>query len=488
MAQVSSYRVVRDQNSEHVNVGFHFDEDKEGLKSDVAKILNVEVTSDWSVIDTKKNEDIDLRMVHYLESENAEDIKNPTLRGVLVDVKNQCVLAPSLGYEHLVIADSISLQDNEVTVVDVSGKIHSFTRAVRARSLMDCVILRAIWYNGEFYLMSYKKIDPSRSRWGFGKGFIDMYNEGNGPKPEDLFDTSKKYSSTCFTFAVRYPTLANSNRTKKYEPSVVLIDRVELNLPFEDVAPGISDKTPQDDLCVEEVNHFLQHGFYEARKYADYRLAPGEAVLMFERDENGRVLDMVKVMSHSYDWRNNLRSENPNVYNQLYKLLDRAFTDKEIQKEENWEFFKSSFLIFEKISFEDLKKKVMTEGGIIDLPVESNPDSRTDLYSRENRLFLVYVNFLFSLPPSIQCKHLDMYTKYKEDRRNLANFTIDGKGKTGNKMIDDLYRNAFNVAKKNKGDLTANFKRTVDSFLKTTKGENLYKMVMYRERTINPRT
>lgn len=245
----------------------------DGITKRVCEILQLPSVSGWSVVDY--DESAGLAMVHYNPDSDMDTLGH--VRGIVVDTNNGHIVTSSFGYTPTILCDEIVNQDGSYVMKDSTGKTHTFdaTDSVMKR-VFEGVVIRIMWYNGKCYRMTHKKLNASKSRWGSAKTFVAMFEEANGPKAEELFDTSKLYSSTCYDFIVVDPSLLIGTRQVVNKPYIVLLTKREVNCPS-DSSEGIYSGKMSDEvgtvvndsfihcpkeLTLEEANCHLQYGFY----------------------------------------------------------------------------------------------------------------------------------------------------------------------------------------------------------------------------------
>src|SRR5437763_8501385 len=219
-----------------ITIPFVFDASYKGdaLTRRVCDILGCKDIQSWSIIDTFE----DLALVHYEEDSDMTTYGH--LRGILVDIETGAIIADSFGYTPTALANKIEDNDGIISIKDKDDVNHIFSGDYHIKRIFEGVVIRVIWYKSKLYRITHKKINPVRSRWGSSKPFISMYEEAGGPSAEQLFDTSKPYSSTCYHFLVVSPELLVGSRQKVSCPYIVCIAQhtMDLKRPVNDVAPG----------------------------------------------------------------------------------------------------------------------------------------------------------------------------------------------------------------------------------------------------------
>lgn len=499
-----------------VVVPFVFDASYKGdaLTKRCAEIIGMTDLTGWSVIDTYEN----LALVHYNPKTDFQKFGH--IRGLLLDTESGDIIADSFGYTPIAIYDEISAIDDKVSITDVDGINHKFLltdKDVYVKRVFEGVVIRVIWYNNKMYRITHKKINPVRNKWGNSKRFLDIYDESSGPTAEQLFDTTKPYSSTCYHFLAVDGTLLVATRQKVLAPYLVYIERQEVCLqkPVDDIAIGtpnfpLIDKisgtvsvsgiyNPQQ-LNINQVNRYLKYGYY--KKYEipdecevpDERQLAGESVI-FYRKVNESIVDVVKVNSKSYEWRSNLRGGNHNIVNQFYAKLDMVYGD--LTDNSKWEKFKSDLILFPLYSVDAVKNEYEEGKGILLLSINKGFTFDKDYYNtRQSRIRLFWINYVLALPISHQEAALELLDNFTTDRDNLIKWlsTLEDNVKkvsepdyckyvvriinSARKTANEAVKNGTNLTKKGQ---VLNYKATVrnkiHNLIDKERGTSLYAMI-----------
>lgn len=426
----TSLTVVSNTNTTGETLPLKLDASYKGdeVKRTVAQVLNLNSVKGWSVVDFDSKRQ--LALAHYDNDVDMDEFGD--IHGVLVDTAAQCVVASSFGYTPLAVANEIVEANEMVKITDVNGQAHVFPKAsTTITRLFEGVVMRAIWHAGELHLVTHRRIDASRSRWGRSPSFVQMYHEAGGPTAEQLFDTTKPYSSTCYVFMVVHPALLVGTRQSVTTPYIVHLSTNELPVTFppEQVARGVPTFECSRELTgaveqpfvhgplsltIEEANYHLKYGFYNEYEVEDVRLRTGEAIIMWNV-ENGEITDLVKVHSEAYQWRTVMRGDNNNIRNQFYSLLGIAYPP--VTTEEDWRQLCSKLIPFPSYSQEALMDRFVSSGAILNLPL--GKVSKEDYSTRESRIYLLWMNFVLSLPPGCQEEALNVYLDFNNDRQEV---------------------------------------------------------------------
>lgn len=495
---------------DEVVIPFVFDASYKGdaLTKRCAEIIGMSDLTGWSVIDTYEN----LALVHYNPKTDFQKFGH--IRGLLLDTESGDIIADSFGYTPIAIYDEITPTDDAVSITDVDGINHKFLltdKDVYVKRVFEGVVIRVIWYNNKMYKITHKKINPVRSKWGNSKKFLDIYNESNGPTAEQLFDTTKPYSSTCYHFLAVDGSLLVATRQKVLAPYLVYIESQEVCLqkPEEDVAKGVPTFEMIDkisgtvttsgiynpkQLNINQVNRYLKYGYYGKFDAPDERQLTGESVI-FYRKVDEVIVDVIKVHSRSYEWRSNLRGGNHNIVNQFYAKLNMVYTD--IKEDSQWERLKSNLILFPLYSIDAMKDFYNQSKGILLIPIDEEFKPDKELYNtRQARIHLFWINYLLALPISHQESALELLENFNNDRENLVKWlcTLEENVKKVSEpeyckyivRIINFSRKAGNEAVKDGTNLTqkgkvlnykAMVRRKIYDLINKERGTSLYVMI-----------
>lgn len=401
----------------------------------VAKAIGKDYSSDWSVV--AEDTEHQLALPHYSATANLRAFGD--IRGIIVDTELGIVLASSFGYTPTVVLQNIQPFGETFTVKDIDGIEHTFNRdrAIIKRGF-EGVVLRVLWHKSHMFIVTHKKIDSSRSRWGTSKFFVTLYQEAGGPTAEQLFDTSKPFSDTCYDFLVVDSALLVGSRQRVNKPYLVLLAerKYDSQRPADQVAPARGNfKTTStiegqidesfihkpEKLSMEEAYQFLKYGYYDTFEPEDPRMGTGEELIVYEQDEHGDILDIVKIRGVASQFRNEMRGDNPNIKNQFYSKLDLCYPG--IHDRVAWDEFKTRFITFPLYNISALQELYDRTGAILALPTMDA--TLNDYRSRDDRIHLLFLNFLITLPATSQQEALNMYTEYLRDRDDVIKWLTE---------------------------------------------------------------
>ena len=439
--EIGNTNIPTNDETNEVVVPFVFDASYKGdaLTRRCAEIMGITDLTGWSVIDTDKN----LALVHYNPKTDFQ--KFGRIRGLILDTENGDMICDSFGYTPIAISDEITPVDDEVSITDVDGINHKFLltdKDVYVKRVFEGVMMNVTWDKGEMRISTHKKINPTRSKWGNSKRFLDIYKEAKGPTAEQLFDVTKPYSSTCYHFLAVDGTLLVATRQKVNVPYLVYVDRQEmhLNKPESEIATGVPSFPTIDlisgtvsvsgiynpqQLNINHVNRFLKYGYYKKFITPDdchdleERQLAGESVIFYRKVDES-IVDVVKVNSSSYEWRSNLRGGNHNIVNQFYAKLNMVYSD--IKEDSQWEKLKSNLILFPLYYSVDDVRNFYNEGqGILLIPIRKSFTPEKEMYNtRQSRIHLFWINYVLALPISHQEAALEILENFITDRDNLV--------------------------------------------------------------------
>ena len=410
-----------------INLDNSYKGDEIGKKC--CEILGLDSAQGWSVVDYDEEEQ--LALLHYRE--DADKMLYGYIRGLFIDLETNSIIADSFGYTPTLVSQEIELVNNSLVLRDSEGNTHTFSKdEAIIKRVFEGVVIRVIWRKGKMYKITHRKINTNKSRWGSSKSFMKMYEEAGGPTEEQLFDISVPNSSTCYDFLVVDRSLLVATRQVVESPYLVCIAKREMKIlrPDSEVAIGVANFETTEEikgnacgpfihspkyLSIDDANFHLKYGYYRPHNPDNFRQLTGEAIIIYKMDGN-KIVDSVKVHSPSYDWRVAMRGNDPNVYHRFYKLLTIVYP--EVKTVESWDKLKDKLMIFpmyEEQSIRDLRK---SRGYIFTIPTkEMKPE---DFSSREDRIYLLWINYLMSLPMHVQEEALDILNKYNQDKKDLV--------------------------------------------------------------------
>ncbi len=404
----------------------------------IMQILNLTSEVGWEISDSLGN----LYKIHYKDDADMTLVGH--LRGVVVDVDVGITVASSFGYTPTVCTNELVPNNGEIKLVDDYGITHTFGSETMIKRTHDGMIFQVIYYNAfgalgepEVFRMTHKKIRPIKSRWGNSPFFTQMYKEAEGPLDYEMFDLSKKCSPMCFVFLVVHPKLLMATRQKVNSPYVVLLSINQMWLPnaspFKEgdveleckysfvTSPKISAEMNEpfvhfpEALSLQQANKHLLTGYYDNVPDMDLRQLPGESLIMY-KFKDGKVVDIVKVNSLAYQYRFNLRNNDPSTYHQFYDLVNHSY--QSLSYHTNYVEFKKKFMLFNNYTKQNLLDAIERDGKILHLhESEMNLENRKD---RSKILEIIWINYVHALPFNMQLEAMSFLEKFIIERDQVT--------------------------------------------------------------------
>ena len=480
------------------------------VKESIAEIVGLgrETFDQWEITDSIPEEQ--MYTIHYVQG--TVDISSPLarIRGMVVHIPSRTILAKAFGYTPTAVVDKLTFDgEGNMSVVDEDGITHVINRDRDVRKMVyEGVLVRVMKINGKYLIFSHRSLDISRSRFGNSIPFGDMYKQLGGPPPETLFDSNAETSPFVHIFLVEHPALLIATKLNIGKGFVSYLGLFKMwspepaDCPFrltdepprgpEDTRPTTgsiemiptipqtTDQIPDNPqqpmlvkpqvLSVEEANHHLRYGTYTKEDFEtvkDERLLPGEPLMIYKYSpDTGEVVGLLKIQPQSYNWRTEIRGNNPananrrnnpNLLYRFYELLDNAH---------GWIFGRNGdpasiqnyldrFVLMAPFSSEGIKKENEDpEGGPV--VVFSNLpklDAAAYLSSIKQRQHQMWMNYIAALPLSYQLRVANFEALFEDNLTKLTNWmasldggvTLDGEMA---KMITTTIKNARAEAEK----------------------------------------
>jgi hypothetical protein len=417
-------------------------------KDIVAQVIGKPVAlEDWDIIDSVNiGVGEDLVLAHY--TDECDDLENyGKVRGVVVDIKRKFIACKSFGYSPIATTNHLSLSpDGSLSVIDNDNNKHMFPAGqFTVRRGYEGVIIRVFKHGGKVYSSTFRRLNIAKSRWGSAKTFLEMYKECGGPDFETLFDSAAQWSPFVWIFIVVHPQLLTASKQNVGEGYVKLLGIERLWDPtkppggldvkqveqvarddvkvaaetFGSVAKGV---TYPVSLTIDEANQHLTTGWYDPKtmidiKQQDERVTPGEFLFVYGYQvpvgQLGQVgtqfiTSILRIQSHAYTWRANIRDNDPNIKHRFYDLM-RVLESPDAKQIDN--FFNDTCVLFP-----DYKKDIEAAvAPLISLPAPLD-ESQQVPRSLEDRRRMLWLNLLMASPPQQQGKVSGLYREIKEDQ------------------------------------------------------------------------
>lgn len=459
------------------------------LRDRICEILNCPYDG-WSIVDELEN----LYLIHYNDDADMNLVGH--LRGVLIDINAGIKIAESSGYTpNVKVKQLIADNNGDVNIYDENNQLHSFpSHSTAIKPIYEGTVVRIILYNGNVYKLTHRKIRTMKSHWGKSEYFPVLYNKGSGPKDIELFDMSKNYSPWCYVFMVVDPKLLIASKQMVNSPYVVFLSHHQMYTtdefcpyPIEQTETIMNakfvvsvDKTKIiDSPCIivppiftlQQANYHLAYGYYSERKTNDLRTLYGEAVMLFNYDQSNNVTDVVKVNGLSYDYRVTLRGNDPNAYHQFFNLVHYSY--KSLEYYPDWVHFNQKFVIYENYTKDNLQ--LLAQDNVI-------AGLRTTMITEEQKkdkdflLKMIWLNYVVSLPISLQMEALEYYDQFIADRIKVIHWLQSNLDYDVNTKLSTRAKNIINQAKKTvMKNLTAN--DIIYKIIHNESGISLYSLI-----------
>lgn len=395
------------------------------IKKEIADIVKLPPSDKWDVFDEREEEG--LYLIHSIIEPKIQGLP----RGMVVDVNNKIVVCDSFGFTPTSTLDELTVNTTPtssepcISIVDEYINRHTFSEGkYEMYPAYEGVIVRAFKHNGNVYFSTHKRLDCSRSRWGNSDRFLDMYKRLGGLDGDHLFPKDVITSPFVYQFLLVDKDLLVATQQDIGEGFIVHLKTVKMwdygdDSPFspsetgtQHFEPVIHDKwiSPKS-LSLEEANKFLKYGYNDSDK-----ISFGESVIIYNYDDKGKVIDSLRIHSSSYNYRVEMRGNNPNLRHRFYQLMNDA------------------------IKYEDLDKLVTKyplfyrKGGrrpLHEIYVEhNNQHKKLNLNRVDDRIFLVYASYFRTLPLSQKEEGIKLWTNFKSDRAKvikwLQNLALNG--------------------------------------------------------------
>lgn len=482
------------------------------IKQVVAPMLGLKETDPFDIV--SRNDD--LAMIHYRPDADLDLFGN--LRGVVVDLKKGNIVSYSYPNAPQVVASSLESIDGNINLGTFSLK----ESQVRIKIGFEGTLIHVFKHAGKVYRTTRKRLDPSKSRWGNSKTFGEIYWELSGPSDEVLFDPTKDYSPYTHSFILVHPDVLVASRDdvgagylvylgpKKMYPTTAEqcpypIDSVDCKLHVPEttssnkIIEGNSKIYSPENLTIEEANKHLTFGFYEGfegYEYLDYRLLPGEFIVIEDTVSN----QMFRVESPAYVWRSQIRNNNPNLLHRFFELIDFSYLKKEDDQK-----YKEMFPILTMYDMESLK----SSGPIIVWPQNTEMDYRIlpVPMTKDTKMYNIWQAFLIAVPLNRQTEVLEFYEILTNRRNELIAWVSETSDKLSSINLEEYSKRAQDILVKTRSFAQNRFKKgdnidprtkeiksvdaltkdNIRNFILKEQGNSLYRLIREMDRFKNPR-
>jgi hypothetical protein len=402
-------------------------------KQIVGKILDVEVDTNWNVINQVGN----LALAHIRHEPDPEVVDILSfMRGVVVDVNAGTIVCRSNGKDNIVVSDSIQEKDN-FYIVDTpgtqGGSLKCLKYSTKLYRSVDGVVIRTFYHQGKVYFSNFTKIDivKTKARLTSSKTFYEIYTQGHGPKEFELYDKNKMFSPWVHVFVVSDPDVLNVSKIPLSSSLVVYLNSYCMwedspydgvydgeidwenrinNIDFETDFSKIGDESPKKPMKLlpmdlESANKFLRCG-YSSDNYNknNPKLGHGECIIMSVVSDNDVIPNIFRVHSLAYEHRTSLKQSQPNLFLRFLQLSNYAKWS--LRNEIQIQRFVQAF------------PRVRESSGKI------VSDPKRSLMSFDDRLENIWLNFKLAVPLSKSktvSTYMEDFKKAQKDVVNLIN-------------------------------------------------------------------
>jgi hypothetical protein len=503
------------------------------VRKSIAQLIGFPANGPWEVTSYEPEEG--LYMVNYRD--DADLALYGTLRGVCVDIINRAKVASLTRNIPVLVADQLVGDDGRFfTVFDqkTQTNLDFDSHEVHITRGFEGPQVATMYHNGNFYILSRKQIQSGRSRWPGCKVTIEQaYYACAGPKKEQLFDTSKKFSPWVHRFRVVYSQFLVASRQEMgvgylvYEGSDKLWETTKGKCPYpiEQVDAELHEPVSIDEfpdpiiepfvyrdlpVTLEDANNFLRYGWLsEYEDWNEPRLRSGESIIIHAGTS------ILQVRSPALAWRISIVGDTPNHFLRFCQLSQDAIDEidvidseesiaqetdtviKEARQAQHNSRVAASERFFSKYADlppVDLEKLFDLMGPGFHEPLFYWPigDARAPTDDNTDRLLLIWCNLLIAMPVVHQDAGLKVFQQFLARRQDLGYFidqqrpTTDQEQATFDANFGPYFQNVLKRANQTVSDEAARgsredssfiFRQAVQKILRETEGDKLFRMM-----------
>ena len=414
----------------------------------------------------------DLVLVHYNEGSGSKPTEYANIRGTIVSLKKQCIVAGTDNHGYTPHMVCQHLNSDLCLLTDTDGQEHCFDpkTAIFSR-LFDGTFCRAFFWEGKRYLSIHKKIDVEKtgSSWCNSSVKFDQMFKNMGGDLEKLFpNNGKKFSNHCHYFILHHPDVIIANKNDLSDGGVLVylgaeemwtsndqIDSEEVDFEIHEPDCGSDFISAQKEhlclrskhLSLDEANHHLYQGFFEhdgTINQVDSRLGTGEGIVA-RINHKGRQ-KVIRIHSPAYQWRMDMRQNDQNLYCRFVRNCTDALMD--LDNEEFLESFEAKYPLLSFIPENSLRHEICEKNnkiiiwpqGIFNLDRylsknNSHPNPHQQKINALNaKIQLIWRCQLISCPLHMQKDVISYLGQFRKDKRDLINFIVQ----IAEKKIDPL--------------------------------------------------
>ena len=390
------------------------------LEKVIAGILEIPNSAAWTVVDSDPEHD--LHVIHHRPEANLVEYGH--LRGIVVDTQARCVVSRPYSHTPIVQVDKLHpLDDGTLTLTDTDQVQHSLNLSeCRVTQGFEGPLITVFKHKGKVYRTIRKRLDPTRSRWGASKPFMEMYWDLGGPTDEQLYDPECQTSPVVHTFILVHPdalVVSNNQIDNGYivyvgskvewdptaadcpypETEITNWDTSDVSFPTQPASgnPVTGTIYTPTDLDLNGINQHLKYGFHTPVPTwddLDDRMLPGEFVIVYHGDQ------LIRIESESYAWRSGMRDNNPNLLHRFYQLVSDSYA--RCDTTEGRQKYEKKYPVFVPYSVESVQENLKEDGPSVVWPQQGRYHDAENLMTKESRMFNIWLAYLNSVPLSKQ--------------------------------------------------------------------------------------
>jgi len=466
-------------------------------KQTIAKILNINISDSWDILDSDPSHN--LYLIHY--SKEADMNQFGDLRGIVIDILAQTIVCRSFGFTPSAVSDQLAVSpDGKLHISDLNGTEHIINpEQLKIKIGYEGTIMRVFKHGGKVYHSTHRKLDTSRSKWGNSITFEEMYRQLGGPDDDVLFNTESEYSPYCHIFLMVHPDVLNVTKDNVGSGYMVYLGPKELwsydpeNSPYKQTSkegnpltpdwendprpnagwvdatlrmPETVDTLPADrtksrllapfNISFEDANQHLRYGFY--KPFDDHNLDPrlrtGEFVMLYKINSSGQISGLLRVQSTAYQWRTEMRANDPNLLYRFYQLLNGSYIQTEFP--EGLAEYKLRYPIMTRYSVNSIQQHIVDNGPFIVWPM-TQPTTDELIKTKDDRLYNIWLCYLMAVPLHRQYDVSKMYDNLINNRSKVIQWlrTLNNTVDIGDLEIPDRAKKIITVAREFARDRTA---------------------------------
>lgn len=394
----------------------------------VASILNIK-SEDLASVEITDRTDTGLVMVHHKQFVNIT--KYGWIRGIVIDLNLKEIICPAYGpdttYVSTVVSDSlISTRTGTLELID--DQLNHLTidlSSVRIEQGYEGTIIRVFCHKGVTYWATHRRFNSKTSRWVVSRSFYDLYVDLGGP--EQIFTSDPEeyehgLNREVYYFLVAHQEVQSVSQAVKDKGRLIFLGTKRSTISSKSFEDDFAKRFPRPDrLTVDQANSILLGNL----KYNDIRFRQGDFVIITASNM------MVKIVSRSYKWRQDMRDDNPYIRHLWFKYVSDSYIDGRYTMTD--EDFLKKYPLMNIVQLTDLEAMIEHDFTFNVEPYNGNPNAVTK--SSGARMHMILQTLLLVLPPKGKVDLLNYYREFFEIRKNIIQW------------LYKLYRNNEDLSK-----------------------------------------